>query len=85
MENQELMNEEVVEATEETTNGSKAGKVGLVAAIVGGCILAGGFIYKKAIKPLVDKAKAKKAEKQKVEDDDAWKDELHEMATENID
>ena len=84
MENQEIMNEEVVEATEETMNSNKAGKVGVIAAIVAGAVFAGGVAYKKVIKPMIVKAKAKKAEKQKVENPDAWKDELQEAVTDEI-
>lgn len=84
METQELMNEEVVEATE-GTGCSKAVKGGVLAAITAGIITAGVLTYKKVVKPLVEKHKAKKANANKAEDPDAWKQELHEAATEEID
>lgn len=82
MENQEIM-KEAVEATEVTTS-NKAGKAGLAVAILGGIVLVGGVVYKAVIKPIFGKGKAKKAEAQNVEDPDAWKEELQEAVTDEI-
>lgn len=71
MENNEIINveETVLDGVEEVpTNGVNKGM--LVAAAVGGvAVLAGIAVWKKVIKPMVAKAKAKKASEQVVESD----------------
>lgn len=62
MDANEMMNEEVMEATEEIVN-SGSGKGFKVAAGVGIAVLVGGVAYKYAVKPLVAKIKAKKEQK----------------------
>ena len=62
MNTNELVNDEVVDATEEiVTAGS--GKGFKVAAGVGIAVLAGGMAYKYVAKPLIAKIKAKKEQK----------------------
>lgn len=69
MENNEIMvNEEIIEATEEVTT-ENSGNGLLIAAIVGGALLVGGIVYKKVIKPAIAKAKAKKEQKEVIEAD----------------
>lgn len=60
METNEIMtNEEVMDATEEViTTGS--GKTLITLGIIGGAALVSGLAYKYAIKPIIDKVKAKK-------------------------
>ena len=68
--NEVMVNEDVfVEATEEFAN---AGTGNSVKAFVAGgiAVIVGGVIYKKVIKPLVAKVKAKKAEKRKAKEDE---------------
>lgn len=67
---EEIMNvgtEEVIEVVEVAE--SKPGKGFVIAAVVGGTALVGTFIYKKVIKPIVAKCKAKKAAKAPVCED----------------
>ena len=65
MENNEIINDEVIEATTDlaTTGLSKGFKVVGVGLIV----LAGGVTYKYVIKPVVEKIKAKRAQKAEAE------------------
>ena len=62
MENNEIINDEVIEATTDlaTTGLSKGFKVSLG---VGLTVLAGGVTYKYVIKPVIKKIKAKRAQK----------------------
>lgn len=66
MENNEIINDEVIETTTDlaTTGLSKGFKVGLG---VGLTVLAGGVTYKYVIKPVVEKIKAKRAQKAEAE------------------
>ena len=66
MEN-EIINVEEVETTGEgIANGS--GKIGaIVIAGIGLTAILGGILYKKVIKPMIAKAKAKKAESELIE------------------
>ena len=69
MENNEIMvNEEVIEATEEIVT-DKAGKGLFVAAAVGAALIVGSIVYKKVIKPAIAKAKAKKESEEAIEAD----------------
>ena len=67
MENQEIINDEVIEATEDVMEAglSKGFKVTIG---IGLAVLAGGLTYKYAVKPMIDKIKAKR-EEQKTEED----------------
>lgn len=66
MENNEIMvNDEVIEATEEIVE-TKTGNGLLIAAGVGAALIVGTIIYKKVIKPAIAKAKAKKAESEMI-------------------
>ena len=62
MENEIMHNEEVIEEAVEAIEPEKSGKGLLIAAAVGAAVLVGRIIYKKAIKPAIEKRKAKKAE-----------------------
>ena len=68
MENEVMMNEEVIENTEEVVE-AESGK-GLLALAVVGVAIVGGIVYKKVIKPAIAKAKAKKAAKAEEEFDE---------------
>lgn len=76
MENNEIMvNEDVLNAVEETVTSSPKCSVANVAfgAVVGLVVV--GFVYKKFIKPRIDKAKAKKEAKRNLnmhEEDDVY-------------
>lgn len=73
MEEQNIMNEEVVEATEEVVTETGSGKVFKVlvgAGIVAGVVGLGRLAYKRLIKPLVNKLKNKKKEDVKVMPED---------------
>jgi flagellar biosynthesis/type III secretory pathway M-ring protein FliF/YscJ len=61
MENEVMMNEEVLETTEEVCE-AESGK-GLIALAVVGTIIVGGIVFTKVIKPAIAKIKAKKAAK----------------------
>lgn len=61
MENEVMMNEEVIEATEEVVE-AESGK-GLIALAAVGTIIVGAIVYKKIVKPTIAKIKARKAAK----------------------
>lgn len=67
MENNEIMvNDEVIEATEEIAD-VKSGNGLFVAAAVGAALIVGAIVYKKVIKPAIAKAKAKKEASEVIE------------------
>lgn len=68
MENEIMVNNEVVENTEEIAT-EQSGKGLLIAAGVGLAVIVGGIVYKKVIKPAIAKAKAKKEAEEAVEAD----------------
>lgn len=61
MENEVMMNEEVIEATEEVAE-AESGK-GLIALAAVGTIIVCAIAYKKIVKPTIAKIKARKAAK----------------------
>ena len=61
MENEVMMNEEVIETTEEIAE-VESGK-GLIALAAVGTIIVGAIVYKTIVKPTIAKIKAKKAAK----------------------
>lgn len=66
MENENIMNnEEVIEATAELANAglSKGFKIGIG---VGVAVLVGGITYKYAVKPMLEKVRAKRAQQEEV-------------------
>ena len=58
MENEMMINEEVIEGVAEVDTGSS--KKGLIALGIGVAVLAGVLVYKKVVKPIRAKRKAKK-------------------------
>lgn len=84
MENNEiLMNEEVMETTEEIVN-ANSGKGFKVAAGIGLAVLAGVVAYKYIGKPLLAKLKAKKEEKQEIADVEFNESDVKEEDSEDI-
>lgn len=59
MENEEIMTNEVMEATEETIMNDST-KTLKTLGIIGGALLVGGLAYKYAIKPMIQKHKDSK-------------------------
>lgn len=68
MENDVMMNEEVIEVTEELAEVES--NKGLIALGVGAAVIVGVIAYKKIVKPVVAKIKAKKADKEVAEIED---------------